>query len=198
MTQNYQTTSQPASEPVTYAQAADHLLVDSDDDETYITALISVARRYLENATGRVGIQSTMRMTQGKWANHSCGYPVVELRRSPLVSVTSVSYYPSGSEVLTTLDAGNYRVITNTTPPSVQVYQNLPALEDRPDAVQVVFVAGHASSATVDQMMIHAIKLMVGHLYENRYPVNIGGSIGELPFSLRCLIENLKISGMVA
>ena len=56
---SYQRQSTGAFSAVTYAQAADHLRVDSSADQAYIEALIAVASDYFETITGRVIASTT-------------------------------------------------------------------------------------------------------------------------------------------
>lgn len=53
MSVSYRVVTEPTVEPVTLAQALDYLRVDSGDDDTQITRLISAARKYCEHVTGR-------------------------------------------------------------------------------------------------------------------------------------------------
>ena len=116
----------------------------------------------------------------------------IPLRRTPLVSVSSVQYYAPDEDTLTTLDPSEYRVITTTEPGRIELVDSPPDNDCRGDAVQIEFVAGVSANTSATQK--HAIKLLVAHLYEQRAPVAFS-SCEEIPFTLRALIENQKVGG---
>jgi len=74
----------PSVEPVTLDQAKLHLRVDSSDDNTLITALITTARQLAERETKRAFITQT-------WELHlDRALPEVEIPKPPLQSVDSI------------------------------------------------------------------------------------------------------------
>ena len=201
MTPHYQLVAAPLSEPVSYDQVAEHVRVDSVEDMEYLSGLIAVAREYVESVTGRASVSGTWRVVAPSWAHlidrnwyapHS-----IPLYRSPLVSVSSVKYYANGSEAPTTVSSTAYRVITGTEPGIVQFLETPPTHEDRPDAVQIEFVAGYSDSDLTPAVLRHAIKLVAAHLYENRVPIAFAQSY-EIPFTLKTLLENQKTGGWIA
>lgn len=162
----------------------------------YIDSLIPVARQYVDSVTGRVSITSGWLLSAPTWASLvGCGR-TLSVNRTPLVSVESISYYASGEDVLTVMDAADYRVITTREPGIIQITGSMPALEDRPDAIQIAFTAGYEFCDDVPAVHKHAIKMLVNHLYDNRLPVAFA-SCQELPFSLRTFIENQKVGGWI-
>jgi len=212
MRPQYSITSQPISEPITYAQAAEHLRVDSTADVCYLTELIPVAREYVDGITGRVSAATTYQLTADSWqalfgdpppvggcyrdplyGSTSCGgaTQVIPLWRTPLVSVSSVKYYAPGEATLTTMGAADYIVQTTSEPGRVQIPGSLPAVDDRVDAIHITFIAGNSTPNAVHR---HAIKLMVAHLYENRTPIAFA-TPSEIPYTLRDLITNQKTGG---
>ena len=212
MRPQYSIVSQPISEPITYAQAADHLRVDSQADVNYITDLIPVAREYVDGLTGRVSAATTHKLTADSWQSlfegpsplgadfndpiygvmpRNGNQQVIPLWRTPLVSVSSVKYYANGDTVLTTMDTADYIVVTGSEPGRIQILDGLPALDDRIDAVQITFIAGNATPNAVHR---HAIKLMVAHLYETRTPIAFASAV-EIPHTLKDLITNQKTGG---
>ena len=201
MRPHYQLITPPDSEPVSYDELAEHVRVDSVDDMLYLTGLISVAREYADSVTGRASMQGTYRLVAPSWDHLiACnGYAPysIPLYRTPLASITSIKYYASGAETLTTIDPSAYRVITDTEPGIVQFMAAPPSHEDRPDAVQIEYVAGYADADLTPPILRHAIKMFAAHLYANRLPVAFA-SCSEIPYSLTRLLENQKIGGWIA
>ena len=200
----------PASEPITTAEAKAFLRVDSSDEDTLIGTLISTARQVVEDFTGRAIISQTWKLTLDKWPIDCEGWPwwevgsatnrTILLPRSPLASVTSVKYYPDDLSAQATLSSSAYHVVSGTLPGAVilKASENWPALDIRPDAVEIIFVAGTADATTTPKQLTHAILLLVAHLYENRSPVNIGNIVNEIPFTVRALLESQRVGGWIA
>jgi len=66
---HYTLVTPPETEPITIAQASEHLRVDSQDDITYIESLVSVAREYVDSVTGRVSMVSGWRLMAAEWSD---------------------------------------------------------------------------------------------------------------------------------
>lgn len=212
MRPQYSIVTQPAAEPITLSEASAHLRVDSADDATYITDLIPVAREYIESVTGRVSNATTFRLIAHSWQDLFAPaeyrtpcyidpkyglagltlYKIIPLFRTPLISISSVKYYAPDDAALTTMSGSDYRAITGAEPGLLQIVGDLPSIDDRPDAIQIEFVAGASGSTSATDK--HAIKLLVGHLYENRMPIAFS-SCHDIPFTLQTLIQNQKIGG---
>ena len=215
----YTLTAAPATEPITYDQAAEHLRVDSADDIAYITALIPAAREYIDSVTGRVSVLSSWKCTACTWGDLMEGYVVNDWRgaptmwcnpvngngliamaklfRAPLVAVQSVSYYAPGASSLTTMSGSLYRAITGYEPGLIQFTGDIPSLDDRPDAIQIAFTAGYATASETPAVLKHAIKIMVAHFYETRTPIAFAIP-SEIPFTLSNLIAHQKLAGWIA
>jgi uncharacterized phiE125 gp8 family phage protein len=203
MRHHYSITTAPASEPVTYDEAAENLRVDSESDMEYITALIPVAREMIEAVTGRAGFTTVFTLASPTWeaAAERCS-PIgdenieIALYRTPLVSIGSVKYYDSDN-VLRTMSSGDYFAVTLTEPGRIVITGDLPDLYERPDAVRIEFTAGHATAGAVSAMQKHAIKMLVAHLYEERATVS-PATLKTLPWSLDAIVQQIKVGGWCA
>ena len=197
MRPHYSTISRPIPEAIDYAAAADHLRVDSAEDISYIEALIAVACDYVGEVTGRIGTPTTLLCVADSWAALGDAQGTIKLGRSPLVSVSAVKYYAPDATALTTMSADDYRIITTTEPGMLQPLDSWPDVDDRADAIQITFVAGHSSGNPAPAIWKHAAKMLVAHLYEERKPVAFA-SCHEIPFTLQNLIEHSRIEGRFA
>lgn len=199
MRPQYSIITRSEQEPVSYKESADQLRVDSGADMDYIDALISVAREYVENVTGRVGNRSTWLVTADSWSSLTLDRvdQTIRLSRAPLVSVSSVKYYAPGATTLTTLDAAAYRVITAADLGILQPVDEWPEVDERADAIQITFVAGHADGCQPPATWKHAVKMLVAHLYEERKPIAFT-SCTEIPYTLQALIESQRMEGRLA
>lgn len=163
----------PDIEPVTVAEAKMHMheqLVDADND-TYIGALITAAREWVEDYTGRALIDQTWQLIFEGYS-----YCEIKLHRSPVIEVESFIYDLNGEA--TTVDTAVYQLDGARTkwPRVIQAYgQSFPASYWFPP-LTIQFRAGYADRSAsptegaekVPEVFKHAIKLLVGHLYENR------------------------------
>lgn len=192
----------PASEPVTAAEARSYMRVDASTEDTLIESLITAARETVEHVTGRALLTQTWRVNLREWPveDEDTEEASIILPRTPVASVTSLKYYAEGEVAQTTVSSSNYQAFLYATPARLILSEDydLPDLADRPDAVEVVFVAGATTSAAVPRTLRTAVLLVVAHLFENRQPLNIGNIVNELPYSLKHLLEQNRVGGFVA
>lgn len=160
-------TVEPALEPVSLEEAKDHLRVLGSDEDDYITALISVAREFVETITGRSLITQTWLVTFDSF----CGTRLY-LPRPPVQSVTSVQYRDTTDGSLQTHSDSLYEVNLVSEPSAIR-FDELPNYDiEKENPIQVTFVSGYGDAATdVPRNLVHAIKLLIGHWYTNRSSV---------------------------
>jgi uncharacterized phiE125 gp8 family phage protein len=199
MRPHYSIVSRPIPEAIDYAAAADHLRVDSAADISYIESLIAVACDYVGEVTGRIGTQTSPLCVAGSWDDLTGGDRLGRLKigRAPLVSVSSVKYYAPDATTLTTIDPTDYFVITTTDLGMLQPVDEWPDVDERPDAIQITFIAGHNEGNPAPATWKHAAKMLVAHLYEERKPVAFT-SCQEIPFTLKALIDHNRMEGRFA
>jgi len=181
--------TEPEAEPITVDVMQDHLRVDSDDEETLIESLITTARITVEHWTARQLITATWNLYLDAFkAEIRVPYP-------PLQSVSSIKYYDTGG-TQQTLDSSVYTVDTYAKPGRVvEAYsQTWPSTRSIINAVDVEFVAGYgAAGSDVPEPLLQAMKLLVGHWFENREGVLIGVTARELPLAVQSLIFPYRI-----
>ena len=183
----------PTVEPVTLAEAKLHCRVDHTDDNDLITSLIVAARQLCEVKTEHSCVNTT-------WDLYLDFLPVrIYIPRSPLSSVTSLSYYATDG-TLTVMSSSDYVVDTASAPGRITQASTAvwPATQERTGAVIVRFVAGYgAAASSVPDSIKAAIKLLVGHWYENRESVVVGTITSELPMAVESLLAANAVVTMV-
>lgn len=182
--------------PLTLADAKAHLNVSLSIDDTLITALCSVARAHLEGADGTGGILGkaiSQHVLDGTFDAFPDG-DEIELPQPPLVEVTSVKYYDT-SNVLQTLSSASYHVITDPLRPRIVLASGAswPDTYDRPDPVTIRFSVGPGE---IPADIMHALKLHVDHLYQNR-GIALEKSLTAMPMGYAALIAPHKSHGWI-
>jgi uncharacterized phiE125 gp8 family phage protein len=158
----------PTTEPITLTDIKDHLRIDTDIDSEVeeINSYISAARRWCEHFQNRAYISQTWDWALDEWPASPFPVPLPELQ-----SITSITYYDT-DETAATWTATNYIVDTYSDPGRVSLGYGLtyPTTTLRPvNGIIVRFVAGYGDAeSNIPDNVKQAIRLLVGHLYENR------------------------------
>ena len=177
-------TAPPAGEPVTLAEAKAHLKLDTSDDDSLVTALITAARARAEWHTGRA------LMTQG-WTLWLDAWPesgMIELPLPPLVAVTSITVH-ARDDSASTFDPA--RTVVDAVSGRIALKQGAAApLNLRvANAIEVAFTAGYGDvAADVPQLVREAILELVAFLYEHR-----GEAPADLPMDVLALLAPYRV-----
>lgn len=185
--------SAPASEPITTAEAKTHLRVDISDDDTYIDTLVSAARQYVEQHTRRALITQTWDL----WTDDFPDGDALPLGMAPLQSVTHVKYVDN-TGATATMTATDYVVDSYDEPGKIVLKGSAAwpsATLQEVNGVNVRFVAGYGTASTsVPQPILHAMKLLIGHWYENREQVVVTGAVPKsVPFAVESLLMPYRV-----
>lgn len=187
----------PATEPVTLDEAKQHLRVDHDDEDELIAELIVAARMHVENVTWRALVTQTWECAFPAWPRPEGSRGRLELPYAPLQSVTSVKYTDSDA-VTTTVASTVYEVDTYATPGVVvpKAGQSWPSFTPSAiNAVTVRYVCGYGTAAAVPGLLKAAIKLLVGHWYENREATVVAaGTVATvLPLAVESIVNQYQV-----
>lgn len=200
----------PAVEPITLQDARAHIRVVNDDEDSLIEQIIIAAREIAEVRTARVFIQQEWAETfaafpgfpirpSGSTWNHKATRQAREgfaLTRSPVIAISSLKYIDVDG-VEQTINTSDYRLVKDEpTGRVVLAYgKNWPTARDEDGAVRIKYTAGYGTTPEdVPSVFRHAIRLIVGHYYENREPFVTGTIVSEIPMTARAL---LKSKGLV-
>jgi len=168
---SWQITSEPATEPITTAQAKEHLRVDVSDEDDYIDLLITAARRFCEAYTNRVFITQTWRQNENEFTNP------IPLMVNPVISLTSLKYYDTdGTQQTLTDDPTNFQKDFNSD--TAAIYEGttnaFPAISATIiNPIEIITVCGYGAASDVPEDIKHAIKIMISYFYENREMINV-------------------------
>ena len=177
-------TGAPETLPLTLDEAKRHLRVEHGDENDLITSLIGAVTAHLD---GWSGILGRCLIAQEWKASYPCFKRVLRLP-FPDVTAAAVSYFDAYDEAQA-FDASAFRLLEDSAGAYVWLAAGTtyPAVYGRPDAVQVTFTAGYGAAADVPLPIRQAMKLLIGHFYENREAVT-AQAMRELPMAVKALI----------
>lgn len=199
-------TQAPSTEPVTLAEAKNHLRVDYDDDDLLIAMLIGAARRYAETYTARSFITQKWRLVLDSFPGPSLigvpyGVPyslpahAILLERGIVQSIDSITYTAMDGTTQT-MPSANYvadlsGALARITPVFGQIWPiPLPQI----GSVRVDYTAGYGVASEVPEGIKQWILMRINTLYENREEVAIlsRGKVDPLPF-VDCLLDPYRV-----
>lgn len=182
--------TEPASEPVTTAEAKLHLRVDHSSEDAAIGTWIMTAREKVEMDTRRALITQTWDLTLDEWPEED----FIEAPFPPLASVTSITYIDDEG-VSHTFANTNYIVDAQSAPGRIVLEDGSawPADSLRSaNGITVRFVCGYgAAGSSVPASLRSAMLLLIGHYYENREATS--QNVYQLPMGYEALIRDYKI-----
>ena len=156
-------TVQPATEPVTLAEASLWMRYTGSLQDNVITALITAARLDVESWANRTLVTTTYEYYTSDL------YEEIQIPTSTVNSITSITYIDADgatqtlSSTLYTLD--NVSVINTVFRTPDQSY---PAVQIQPNAVKITFPAGYGAASAVPENLKTVIKMRVAELFEHR------------------------------
>ena len=160
-----------------------HLRVLNDSEDALIAVLRDAAIEYVERYCGvKLGPVSGM-----NWRAEAFGSAEVSLAVRPVTAITSIAWQDGSAETVAG-DVADFRfsesgelrpVVGGSWPASV-----------RGDIV-VTFDAGYAEGAAPPSLL-HAVRLMLGHLWLNREAVVAGPVSGEVPLGVSALCSPFR------
>lgn len=180
---------QPELEPITLDEAKLHCKVDVDDDDSYITGLISAARQLAETKQSRSLLTQTWRFDLDRFP---VGCPQqIYLPRPNLIDVESLTYLDTDGETQT-LDESAYVVDSSSVPGRIVMRDgySFPNVVNMPNCVSVTYTAGYGDEAEdVPWTTKQGILFLILHWYENRSAVEVGTIATEIPFAAEALLS---------
>jgi len=178
-------TQAPAAEPLDFSEVKAFLRVDHNSDDVLIAGLISAARHFCENLTGRSLINRNYSLYLDCWpsapapewwdgvregADIARNNGSIHLPKSPLVSVTRVNVYDAAGAA-TEFASANYFVDTVGNPGRLVLKDGvMPPTPGRPaNGIEIQFIAGYGpTSASIPAPLKHGMKQVIAHLYQYR------------------------------
>lgn len=178
----------PEVSPVSLNEIKAHCYIDPLDTDVnvHLASLISAATEYVEQVLMRKLITQTWKLLLDNWP----GGVEITLPFGQCSAVNSVKYTDTDS-VESTWSDSDYIVDTDSVPGRVvlgygETWPTDQLLHVNPIAVE--FISGYGVAANVPVPLKQAIKLLVGHWFENREPVVVGERVYNIPLTVDSLI----------
>lgn len=186
-------------EVLTLQQAKDHLRVTHDAEDDEIAAALTDAQKFVERHCRRNLVLATFYFYRDRFPPGRC--PQL-LPLGQLGDVTEITYIDPGGDTQTINEAAvdsGYKVSLSMEPGSIQPAYGSTWPPHRIDmeSVRYKFTAGAASAAEADAIAVRAVKLMLGHFYENREEVT-DMPLHKAPVAARHMIESLIYDDFVS
>jgi hypothetical protein len=213
--------TEPASNPVTLAEAKLHLRIDSSvEEDDLIGNLITAATRWAEDYCDRTFCNTRLQMRVDSFYG-AIGSPVqfglkadgnnvdgrqgtvpqldLELPRPPMVTAgtataITITYTPAVSGTTATLSATSYRVDRQATPGVCRpLYgETWPSHLVDQNSVTVTWWAGYSADGTsVPAPVKSAILMLVAHLWRNR-EMATETALSEVPMGTKALLDTIR------
>ena len=173
----------PGSSVVTLADVKEFLRVDSSDEDDTITALVNAAVAWVEDYTNR-------KFATGGYATfHLERWRPAALAYGPVTSIHYVTYQDTAGNTQT-LDSSKYYTTVATDGSMMIYFHDTPDLETY-NAHPVLIRAAVGAAETPN--VIHAVKMLVAHWYENRRAVVTGTTPVQVPMAVESLLSVERI-----
>lgn len=179
----YEITAQPTAEPLTLTEVKNHLRVEGTAEDDLITQYMKSARETIEKHTNRALMTQTIKQYFDCFNGTT-----LETRFAPIQSLTHVKYYNSDNDLITLTKDTDYYEDLKSEPARIVAINSWPTTKDRPNTVEIQYVAGYADAASVPANIKQAILLLVGEMYEQRE-----NSVKRLPDTVSHLLSPCKV-----
>jgi uncharacterized phiE125 gp8 family phage protein len=176
-----------AEEPVSVAEAKDHLnIVDDETKDVLIASYIRSARAFVESESGCIFVRRQFVESFNRWTKY------LSLSRRPLISVDGVDYTDLSGVPQTVNSADYYTMLGLRRIAPVSTWPHL----GNGGAISVRYTAGFLEGEQVAELELgrQAILLLVAHWFENRETVSIGNTVTtEVPYAVRALVDQFRL-----
>ena len=193
-----------AADPlITTAGAKTHLRVTNSNEDGYIDGLVLAATKWCENYAQRQFLAASYTARFSRFPASSA--EPVYLPLGQLTSITSIKYSSVGGAVLdTTWTSSLYQHATYAEPGYVLPVdgESWPDVENgQVEGAEIIWVCGWPEITDIPEDILHAVKLAMSFLYENR-SVSLNSVSGqaaqlELPVGCKALLDMYSLRELV-
>ena len=150
------------SEVVTLASLKLHLKVSSTTENDLLTSYIVACREYVEKYLNRALVKQTVTMVLDTFPTVN----YINLRLTPIISLTSLKYYID--EVETSFTDVTIDTVSKPSRLNLTLDNSFPSVDNIRSVIKVVYVAGYSDVVNCPDVYKNAIMLMAADMYANR------------------------------
>lgn len=193
--------TQPKAEALTLEDVKAHGIVDSDDDNAFLTRCIKAARQMVEGPEG-----AGLAIMAASWKLTLDCFPAeIRIPMGPVLAIDGIAYV-DGSGDQQTLDADGYQWRKGFLEARIgPAYgKSWPSTRDQFNAATVTFTAGYpgTEAETPDLKMVpealrHAMLMLIAHWNLNRETSVVGAVPAEIQFGFDAILNQFRV-GRVA
>jgi len=181
---------QPESEPVTLEQAKMHLRVTGNDEDTYITALIKVARRMCEHDANLSFLTQERQISLDRFPCRE-----FEILNGPVQSI-EITYVDTNGDTQVLAEGTDYTIDLVSNPARVRAVSAWPSTKSQLNAVTISAVCGWTNDGhdTLPEEIPQAILMQVATLFEGRQD-EVQGATAQVNMNSRVLLDSVRVYG---
>lgn len=172
-------------EPVSLEDAKLHIRTvcgDTSEDSAIIQPIITAAREYCENVTGRAFARQTINAYPIGWAD------AMQMPKTPVLSVESVTIREADGREKE-LPAGNYGL--SKADGALHLWFKPDIRLAKVDPITIRYQAGYE---VLPMAVRQAMLLLIGHWYENREAVVVGSAASvDVSLTAKTLLNQYKV-----
>lgn len=162
---------------------------DEYENDELLRALCDTAQARAEVYTRRKFITQTLTLRLDRFS-----YCPILLGTGPVKEITSIRFLDYAG-VWQTVPPTDYRLITSSEPAAVEpdFGKIWPVPRIGRDTVEINFVVGFgANQSAVPHDILHGVRMLTAHYFENRDSVRSGG-LEEVPFGIKSQLDPWRI-----
>ncbi len=183
-------TTPPPIEPLSLAQAKEHLKVESNADDNLINRLIATARQQVEKQIDKVLIDQTWSIYLDDWPGNS----EIRLPVGPVTQVNELRTY-SDDDIASPIDPAHFFTDLVSAPQRLVLRGS--RIWQKPGRVaggiEIEVIAGYGpDGASVPAPLRTAMLVLIAHWHENRQPDCSGSPVGSIASTLQNLLGPYK------
>jgi uncharacterized phiE125 gp8 family phage protein len=176
----------PVLEPVSLEDLKLWLRIDTSEEETLLTALITSARLIVEAVTRRILITQTWRLVGSAWPIDE----VLPLSLSPVQSVASARIFDEAGTP-TSIDLAKLTLETTGNDFALRFKNDLPTPTRPFSGIEIECVCGYGNAEAVPEPLRLAIRMIATYWYENRGDI-VQTTVDNLPPGVKSLLQPYK------
>lgn len=179
----------PTAQPISLEEVKEHLYIVVTDTtrDNYLTDVQDSAVDQFQSDAEYQVMSATYKQTLPDFC-----YDYIEIPLIPVQSITEFLYYTDKTTTATLVQDTDFYLVKTDRYARLYPVNSWPSSADRPDAVQITFVAGYSTQSQVPARLLHGLKFLIGHYNENRQSVVVGPNVQEVPESYKAIVDKFK------